>query len=158
RILGTIRAGRDWRDDRDAEERVKRLESNPPIEQNGNSIRIGHIEERDWQRNISISYEVSVPAETRVRSHTGSGSPTSESVRGPVESGNGSGSITLSNIGDEVRASTSSGSIRLDGIKGRLRASTGSGTIRGTGIGGAIVATTGSGSIRFEQSAAGGAE
>src|SRR5713226_3154487 len=73
RILGTIRARGDWRDDRDVEERVRRLESNPPIEQNGNSIRIGHLDDRESQRNISISYEVSVPAETRVRSHTGSG-------------------------------------------------------------------------------------
>ncbi len=158
RILGTIRARNDRYDDRDVEERVRRLESNPPIEQNGNSIRVGRADDRESMRNISISYEVSVPPETRVRSHTGSGGQTIDGVRGPVESGTGSGSITISNIGDEVKASTGSGSIRLEGVKGRLRASTGSGGIRGTGVAGAIVATTGSGSIRFEQTAPGGAE
>src|SRR5262245_48545616 len=41
-IHGVIRAGTDrwWRSDRDAEDIVRQLESNPPIEQSGNSIHI----------------------------------------------------------------------------------------------------------------------
>jgi hypothetical protein len=47
-----------------AEEKVKRLQSNPPIQQSGNDIRIGHIDDPELRRNISISYELIVPVET----------------------------------------------------------------------------------------------
>ena len=151
RINGTIKS-------RDGDDKVRRLESNPPIEQNGNSIRVGHIDDRELERNVSISYEVLVPVETRLRSQTGSGSQTIEGIRGPVDASTGSGGLTITSIGDEVKASTGSGSIRVDGVKGKVRASTGSGGIRGTGIAGAVVASTGSGSVRLEQPAPGGAE
>lgn len=141
-----------------AEEKVKRIEANPPIVQEGNTIRIGEIEDRDLRENVSISYELTVPAETKLRAGTGSGSQTIDGIRGPLDASTGSGSLTLSNIGNEVRASTGSGSIELRGVQGGLRASTGSGGIRGTGIGGAITASTGSGSIELEQTAAGGVE
>ena len=155
RITGTIRA-RDGSGD--ATGKVRRLESNPPIEQNGNTIRIGQIEDRDLMRDVSISYELVVPTETRVRSQTGSGNQTIEGVRGPVEAATGSGGLSITNIGDEVRASTGSGDIRVDSVKGRLRATTGSGSIGGMGIAGPVVATTGSGTIKLEQTGTGGAE
>ena len=151
RINGTIKS-------QDGEDRVRRLESNPPIEQTGNSIRIGHITDHELERNIAISYEVVVPVETRLRSQSGSGSLTIEGIRGPVDASTGSGGLTINNIGDEVKASTGSGSIRVDGVKGKVRASTGSGGIRGTGIAGPVVASTGSGGVRLEQTASGGAE
>lgn len=157
RVTGTIKARSDWHGD-NPEEKVRRLESNPPIEQNGNSVRIGHLEDRELTRNVSISYELVAPVETRLRSRTGSGSQTVEGIRGPVEASTGSGGLTITNIGDEVRASTGSGGIRLEAVKGRVRAATGSGGIRGTGIAGPVVADAGSGSVRLEQTAAGGAE
>src|SRR5258707_13330877 len=63
RVTGHIRSN-DWMDS--AEERVKKLESNPPIQQSGNDIRIGHIDDPDLRRNISISYDVMVPAMTQL--------------------------------------------------------------------------------------------
>ncbi len=157
RIHGAIRARPGWLggSERDAEERVRRLEKDPPIEQTGNSLRIGRISDSDLRRNVSISYELIVPPETRARSATGSGSQSIDGVRGPVNASTGSGGITIATIGDEVRATTGSGSIKLDAIKGNVHATTGSGGIRGTGIAGAITARTGSGNIKFEQTAAG---
>ena len=140
-IRATIKARSGWLEgSRDAEARVRALEQNPPIEQDGNTIRIGHIEDRDLRRNISISYEIVVPVETELRSATGSGR------------------LTLSNIGDEVRATTGSGRIQLDSIQGSVRATTGSGGIRATGVAGAFDATAGSGSIRLEQTGPGDVE
>ena len=50
-----------------------RFETNPPISQTGNSIRIT-VPQDDWlRRHISISYELVGPRETRLRAHTGSG-------------------------------------------------------------------------------------
>jgi hypothetical protein len=158
RVLGKINVRRDSL--RDAQALVREIESNPPIEQSGNTIRIGHTElrNREWRRNVSISYELVVPASTRLTAGTGSGSVSVTGIAGPLDASTGSGSITLSSIGSEVAASTGSGSIKIDGANGRLKASTGSGSIRATGVAGAMDASTGSGSITLEQIAAGDVE
>ncbi len=130
-IHGKIRGGDSWfRSSRDTEDAVRRLESNPPIEQSGQTIRIGRIPDRDLQQNISISYEIVVPNQTNVRAHTGSGSQTIEGVDGRVDVGTGSGSISLRDIRGDLEASTGSGSISLAGFRGGLRMHTGSGGIR----------------------------
>ena len=84
-VRGHIRAGNSWFSSSglSAEERVKRLEQNPPIEQNGNSIRIGHIQD-EALRNVSISYDLTVPKDTSVQSRTGSGDEHVSDVNGPV--------------------------------------------------------------------------
>ena len=73
-----------------AEEKIKRLEANPPIQQSGNDIRIGHIDDPELRHNISISYEVVVPAETDCESQSGSGNQKVEGIRGPLEVSSGS--------------------------------------------------------------------
>lgn len=156
RVHGTIRTTGGWLSSgQEAEQKVHALETNPPIQQTGNVIRLGHIEDPELRRNVSISYELVVPVETRLRSDTGSGNQTVEGIQGPLEAGTGSGSLKISRVGDEVRAHTGSGNIDLDSVRGAVRAETGSGSIRGTGIGGSIAASTGSGDIRLEQTAPG---
>jgi len=142
----------------DAEKKVRYLESNPPIEQNGNIIKVGHIEDPELPRYISISYDLVVPVETRLRSGSGSGDQTVDGIRGPLDASTGSGSLKLSNIGDTVKASTGSGDVQLNGVKGHVRASTGSGGIRAMGIAGGLRASTGSGDVTLEQTAAGDVE
>jgi len=157
RIRGTIRAssGRWLSSDADAERNVRYLESNPPIEQSGNYVKIGHAEDRELMRNVSISYDLVVPAETRLRSSTGSGSQSIAGLRGPVKAGTGSGNLRIDDIGDQLEAHTGSGNIEIRSVKGRLHAQTGSGPIRATDIAGGFVATTGSGDVRLEQSSPG---
>jgi hypothetical protein len=147
-----------WRSDKDAEGRIHELETNPPVEQNGNTIRVGHVDNHDLTRNISIRYEITVPAETRLRSQTGSGNQTVEGIRGPLDASSGSGDLRVTRIGGEVRARTGSGGIELDSVQGNTRASTGSGSIRAMGIAGGLVASTGSGDVKLEQTAAGDVE
>lgn len=138
-----------------AEEKVKRLQDNPPIQQSGNDIRVGHVDDPELRRNVSISYEITVPAETQVRAHSGSGNQSVEGIRGPVEVDAGSGGLKVSGIGDYVHAGTGSGDIDIDHVKGSVRARTGSGSIRATGVGGGFEADTGSGQITLEQTAPG---
>jgi len=158
RITGTIRATRGWFDSADAEHKVHYLETNPPIEQHGNIIKIGHIEDEELKRDISISYEIVTPVETSLRSSSGSGEQNVSGVRGPVEASSGSGSLRLTNIGDMVRASTGSGHISVEGVKGSVHASTGSGEIHATGVAGGLRASTGSGSVTLRQTAPGDVE
>ena len=151
-IFGIIRANDDWRSS--AQDKVKYLTANPPIVQSGDSIRIGKVENEAYRNNVSISYEILVPRETRLRSQTGSGSMNIEAIRGPADGSTGSGSITMLNIGSDVTAETGSGQIELDQISGNVEASTGSGYIRAERISGSIRAETGSGQISVEQTMA----
>jgi DUF4097 and DUF4098 domain-containing protein YvlB len=158
RITGTIRSSSSWFYGSGEENKVHYLETNPPIEQHGNIIKIGRIEDEDLQRNISISYEIVTPVETRLRSNSGSGEQNVSGLRGPVEASSGSGSLRLTNIGDLVRAATGSGRITVEGVKGKVHASTGSGEILATGVAGGLHASTGSGSVTLRQTAPGDVE
>ena len=130
-IHGRIRAGESWfRSSRDAEDTVRRLEANPPIEQSGSTIRVGRTTDRDWMRNVSISYQIVLPSPSNVRAHSGSGSQSLDGISGRVEANTGSGSITLRDINGDLDASTGSGTIRAMGIRGGLRMHTGSGGIQ----------------------------
>jgi DUF4097 and DUF4098 domain-containing protein YvlB len=156
-IHGRIHANHGWFSG-DAEQHIHDIEANPPIEQNGNTIRVGHIENHDWKNNISISYELVVPAQTKLRSESGSGDQIVDGIGGPADASSGSGSVRLTNIGGETHARTGSGDIELNGIHGAAKVIAGSGSIRAIGIAGALTASSGSGSVKFEQAAAGDVE
>jgi hypothetical protein len=156
-IHGTIRANHSWMGG-DASARIHDIETNPPIEQSGNTIRIGHFDDRDRERNVSISYEVIVPAQTKLHSESGSGDETVDGIAGPVDATSGSGELKMSNIASEVRVRTGSGCVELNSITGNARASSGSGTIRAIGIAGGLNASSGSGEVKLEQTAAGDVE
>jgi len=156
-IHGRIHANHGWFGTQ-AEQRIHEIEANPPIEQNGNTIRVGHIENHDWKNNISISYELLVPVQTKLRSESGSGDQVVGGIAGPADASSGSGSVRLSKIGGETHARTGSGDIELNEIHGAAKAIAGSGSIRAIGIAGALSASSGSGSVKFEQTAAGDVE
>lgn len=156
RVTGRIKTRSRWLGvSWNGEELVQRLVASPPIEQQGNIVRVGYIKDAALRRNVSISYELVVPPQSRVKSETGSGNLDISGIQGPVKADTGSGNITLANIGDEVRADTGSGEIKLDSIRGPVYADTGSGSVHGTGVTGALTAGTGSGDVQFEQSALG---
>jgi len=130
-VHGRIRAGDSWWwPSRDSDEIVRRLEANPPIEQSGQTIRIGRVPDQDRFQNVSIRYEIVVPAQSNIRSRSGSGHQTIDGVEGRVEASTGSGGITVREIRGDLDANTGSGSISATGIRGGLRMHTGSGGIR----------------------------
>ncbi|HSS99814.1 MAG TPA: DUF4097 family beta strand repeat-containing protein [Terriglobales bacterium] len=157
-ITGHIRANNNsWfgNSGGDAADKVKRIESNPPIQQSGNDIRIGHIDDPSLRRNISISYELVVPADTRLRSRTGSGNQNAVGLKGAVDLQTGSGNVVFSNIANTVRAESGSGNIEAEHVSGNVRAKSGSGDIRINDLSGGLDAESGSGSITMAQASAG---
>jgi DUF4097 and DUF4098 domain-containing protein YvlB len=150
RVVGRIRAYDGFWSDRSAAERVKRIEANPPIEQSGDSVRIGDLKDFALRHHMSISYEITVPSGTRVRSETGSGSQVIGSLDGPLETRAGSGSIRVDRIEGHVSAATGSGDIELRGAPSGVNLSTGSGSIRADAVAGPVKARTGSGRISIE--------
>lgn len=127
----------------------KRLDdtlANPPIEQKGDTVRIGKDMSR--MRHISIAYTIQVPHNTEVSTNVASGAQTILNVTGPVtvraasgsirlekierdaELTTASGTITASNVGNDLRVSTASGSLNVSNVKGDVRANAVSGVIR----------------------------
>ena len=153
-VVGRISAN-EWFGGGNAEDRVKKIESNPPIQQSGNDVRIGHIDDPELKHNISISYEITVPESTQLRSSSGSGTQNIADIAGPLEANAGSGELKFSNIGAGVHAHAGSGNIEADGVHGNLYARTGSGSIHATNVAGGFDGQTGSGHLTLEQSAPG---
>lgn len=148
RVIGRIHVSAGWFSGGNEQEKVRRIESNPPIQQTGAMIRIGRISDPDLRRNISISYEIWTPAETVLRADTGSGNVKVENLKNSVELSTGSGDVFVANVANAVRARTGSGTIRADGIGGSFSGETGSGDIRVAMVAKANVRVrTGSGGI-----------
>jgi hypothetical protein len=139
----------------EAQRKIQYLQSNPPIEQTGNYIRIGKISDPAIRRHVSISYDLVVPAATQLRAETGSGDQAIEGIKGPVKASTGSGNIRVSSLDDEARLDTGSGDIELASLGGAVYAETGSGNIRASRLAGMVRAHTGSGDIRLEGNSSG---
>jgi Putative adhesin len=148
------------------EKRLNELLASPPVEQHGNTIRIG--EEMRRLRNVSVSYTIEVPHDTEVASAVLSGAQTIQDVRGPVKAEAASGSIRVShierqtqlstlsgsiradNIGDDIHANSASGTVTVSDIKGDVRISALSGSTQIIKPGGRVEASTASGSVDVE--------
>jgi DUF4097 and DUF4098 domain-containing protein YvlB len=124
-IRGKIYVGDHWLfGNRHAD--VSDIEQHPPLRQEGNSIHIDYVTARD----ISIDYEITVPADTTVRTRSGSGDQTIEGTRGNADLQSGSGDIKLKQLTGEIRLQTGSGNAEARGIAGALRGGTGSGDVQ----------------------------
>jgi DUF4097 and DUF4098 domain-containing protein YvlB len=153
-VHATIHARDSW-SGLSAQEKIKRIQANPPVEQQGNSIHIGKVEDRELQQNVSIDYDLTVPAQTKVSSQTGSGDQNIRDVQLAVNARTGSGNVTAENIGAGLHARSGSGTLKINSVKGGLDAEAGSGNIRARGIAGDISLNTGSGDIEAEEVATG---
>jgi hypothetical protein len=123
---------------------VSDIEQHPPLRQEGNSIHIDYVNARD----ISVDYEITVPAETTIRTRSGSGDQTIEGTHGNADLQSGSGDMRLSRLTGEIRLQTGSGDVRAREIAGPVRGGAGSGNIEVEETGsGDIDLHTGSGNI-----------
>ena len=142
---------RAWaRDSEDAAARVREVEADPPVEQSGGTIRLGLRRDDRWDWNrVSISYRVTVPSDTRLRTRTGSGDQLLDGVQRDVDASSGSGSLRIGTVGGIVRATAGSGDIMVAGSVGGVEARTGSGDVVVNGAGeGRTGIGTGSGDVR----------
>jgi hypothetical protein len=123
---------------------VSDIEQHPPLRQDGNSIHIDYVTTRD----ISVSYEITVPEDTTIHTHSGSGDQTIEGTHGNADLQSGSGDMKLSHLIGEIRLQTGSGDVRAREISGSVRGGAGSGDIEVEETGtGDIDLHTGSGNI-----------
>lgn len=148
-VIGRITAGRRLFGE-NAMDRIKQIEAAPPVQQTGNAIRIGDTHNDPRYQDISISYELIVPANSQLNSQTGSGDQMIGSVNGPVRAQTGSGDIEIDGAGGGLDAHTGSGDIQVNAVGGAIKAQTGSGDIDVAQIRKADVdVRTGSGDVRL---------
>ena len=142
-IHGKIYVGDHWLMGR-RDDDVHAIQQNPPIRQEGNSIHIDYVN----VRNISIDYDVSVPADTTVRTHSSSGDQEIRGTHGNVDVQTGSGDVRLASLSGEIHVQTGAGDVRAHAISGPVRGGTGSGDVEIEETGpGDIDLRTGSGGI-----------
>ena len=153
----------------DPQRRLNDTVSNPPVEQRGDTIRIG--EDMSHLHHLSIAYNIQVPHGTEVSSNVASGAQIIRNLSGPVRvqaaSGSirvekidrnaqlntASGSVSAKDVGSDVRVSTASGSVTVSAVKGDVRVNGMAGAIQVTKPGGRVDADTASGSVDIEGAA-----
>jgi len=150
---------------------VEELEKNPPIHLEGNTL---HVDRGDLH-NMWIDYEITVPAETSVHSHTSSGDIKISGLHGDLSLESGSGDLVLDHITGTVKTQSGSGDVRADAIsgpfsaeassgdirleeeaKGDVQIHTGSGNIEAKGVDGSLRVEAGSGDVSLDGFPAGG--
>jgi hypothetical protein len=150
-----------------AEVNIRALQQNPPIEQNGDSIRIGYVKNEALLKGVSVTYEIETPLDTQVQAFADAGGLHIQGVQGSVETTNDAGlsevsdvkgsvkmttragGIVVRNAGGSVSLRNQSGGIQLDGSRGAVEADTKSGRIELANVAGDVRATTDSASIRL---------
>lgn len=166
-IVGHVHAG--WSSFGDVNSRIQRIIENPPIVQNGNTVRVGEVSDHSLFNNISIDYDVTVPADVAlnlrsgsgdvevnnvgrfVSAGSGSGNVRARGTRGPLDIASGSGDLQVDDAGPgDVKARTGSGNIKINGFSGGFTAKTGSGNIDADGrLQGGGTISAGSGNVRL---------
>jgi hypothetical protein len=150
-IHAILKADHGWFGSGDVEARIRELERHPPVEQNGNRVRVGYVQQSGLLKDISMRLEIETPADTQLRARADSGGTRVDGVGGPVDCKTDSGGIEINDVSASVHAAADSGGIHVRNIKGSLFARVDSGGIEATGIAGSIDAQADSGSLRLAQ-------
>jgi putative adhesin len=112
-----------------AEEKIQKLQQNPPIEQQGNTIRITRPSAPDLRNNVTIEYDIVAPAQTQLTTSSGAGNSTINGLALPVEATTGAGTITAEDLAGDVRLRTGAGTVKAKSVGGALEIESGAGSI-----------------------------
>src|ERR1700745_3764943 len=111
-IIGHVHANHGWMGG-NSDDQVKKVVDNPPIQQSGNTIRVGEMHE-SWFNHVSIDYDITAPKNTHLKAESGSGDLKAVSMNGGVRLETGSGSVNGDDLGGEGYLQTGSGDIRVN--------------------------------------------
>jgi hypothetical protein len=131
--------------------RAEEIAANPPIEQSGNSIRIGRRFGEPLFSWVSISYTVETPADTELRAKNGSGGIEMSGLKEPATLASGSGRVEVENAGDDLTLTVGSGGVRASHVAGKVSFECGSGTVALDDVREEIRGTAGSGNIQVDR-------
>ena len=149
-IKGTIHVNQGWIfGSGDSEAKIRAIQRNPPIEQNGDQVEISPLKDEALARHISIDYQVTVPSRTRVTSKSGSGDLMVRGILGPLNASTGSGDLKLEQIRGDVHVRTGSGDGDFSNLSGgQVVIESGSGDMQFRDIRAELHVRTGSGDVK----------
>jgi DUF4097 and DUF4098 domain-containing protein YvlB len=130
-----------------AVEIARKVAAAPPIERDGQTVRLRPPSADDERRAVTVNYQVRVPPETEVLSVSDSGATTVRGVSGQVVVRTQSGAIELSGLGATAAVTTGSGAVAVDGVAGALTVTTSSSAFTGRSLRSGLRVRTGSGAI-----------
>jgi hypothetical protein len=128
-----------------AEANIRALERNPPVEQDGNRIRIGYVKDPGLLKGVTVHFEIEVPRATEVHAQTASGGIRIDGISGTAEALSSSGKSEISNVDGGIKVTSHSGGIVIRNAHGHVTARSNSGGLQLMSIGGGIDAETTSG-------------
>ena len=145
-VVGRVHTGWSLFGMSSVEDVIRQTQANPPIVQDGNSIRIGITGDRG--RGISVDYDITAPVGVALNLHSASGDIVVSHVGRYLSASSGSGDIRANGISGPADLSTGSGDIELEQTgQGDVKAKSGSGDIKIHGLNGSLTARDGSGDI-----------
>lgn len=146
-VHGRVTEGGSWSMFGGSSKSVQEVAANPPLEQNGSTIRIG--KNSSWIKGVSIDYQVETPHDTEIDADVASGGITIDNVRGPVKAGSASGYVHVYRVERDTQVHAASGAIEVSNIGGYLSASSASGDITIADVHGDLKTSAASGSIKI---------
>jgi hypothetical protein len=141
----TVRAG--WNVPVDAIEIARRVAADPPIERDGDTLRLRRPADGAERRAVTVSYRVHVPPGTDVHTVSGSGTTSVRGTTGVVAVRTQSAAIELGELAGTTTVESGSGAITGENLTGELAVTTRSGSFEGLGLGSSVHIRTQSGSI-----------
>ena len=147
-----------WDAPSNAVEFARRVAGHPPIQRDGNTVRLRPPSDAAEQKATTVNYTVRVPPDTQARSDSDSGATTVRGVAGAVAVKTQSATITAASLGASATITTGSGAVTVDGVKGALRVTTNSSAFSGRGLEGDVHVRTSSGAVDASLSGRGGVD
>jgi len=156
-VAGTATVRVDWNVPANAAELARRVADNPPIQREGQTLKLRPPSDAAELRAVTVAYQVRVPPDTDVTTVTESGAT---SVRGVsnVSIRTQSASIEVMQLKGTAVVTTGSGSLTVDDVAGSLTATTSSSSITARAIGGNLRVRTQSGAVNVVLSGEGDAD
>ncbi len=134
------------------QKRLNNAVANPPVEQRGNTIRVG--KDSSHLRHLTITYSIEVPHATEVNSSVISGAQTIRGLNGPIKATAVSGSIRVENIDLDAQLSSATGTVSASEIGSDVRISSASGNATAARVRGDVRINAIAGEIQILQPAA----
>lgn len=157
-VIGMVTVRVDWNVPANVAELAHKVAASPPLQQDGQTIRLRVPADPADQRAVTVSYQVRVPPNTRVLSVSESGATSVRGVSGAVAVRTQSGAVELTRLGAGAEVTTGSGSVTIDGVSDVLTVTTSSSGVVGRSLGGSVHVRTASGSVDAELTGEGNAD
>ena len=157
-VEGTATVRVDWNVPANAADLARRVAENPPIQHEGQTMRLRPPSDPAELRAVTVSYKVSIPPETEVVATSESGATTVHGVTGAVVIRTQSGAIDVMQLGGTAVVTSGSGSVTVDGAAGSLTVTTNSSSVTARSVAGNLRVRTRSGAVEAALSGEGDAD